>query len=85
MAAAISVIDSDEVLVASIACCGAIRSSFGEQLDLELDALGHRLDHEVGVARGVLERARGAQPLVARGRGVRRATLPVTTPFSSVA
>ena len=56
VAAAISVIDSDEVLRGEDRVRPAsARSSSANISILRSHALGHRLDHQVGVARGVVE------------------------------
>ena len=40
----------------------------GEDLDLEIDALGHRLDHQIRLAAGVVDRVRGREARVAPRR-----------------
>ncbi len=61
--AAISVIDSDEVLVARIASALTHRLELGEHLLLDREVLEDRLDDEVGVGEGVLGQRAGDQRL----------------------
>ena len=61
VAAAISVTDSADVFVARIASGRVMRLELGEQLELGLEILDDRLDHEVAVGE-VGEVGRDAQP-----------------------
>ena len=79
--AAISVIDSDEVLEAKIACGGAGGVEGLEDLALGVEVLDHHLDHEVAVAE-VLER-RSCPSSRPRTSALRSAvTLPFSTPLA---
>ena len=62
VATEISVTDRHEVLVARMVSGGQILSSCGEDLGLELHALGHGLDDQLGVGQ-VLQRGGEADPL----------------------
>ena len=61
MARPISVIDSEEVLLARIACPGVQASSSPNTVLLDLHPLGHRLDHEVDVAEALVVGRAGDQ------------------------